>query len=290
MRILASLNPTTRAFFILLTIPCLWGMTFPLTHRVVEIYSPDLFIFWRFMFAILLLLPWMLFTLVSSKKISLAPIGFGLVLGILNSGIFLLQAASLKYLSAPRTAVLMSTMVLFVPLLSGIFGFGLPKKVDLIGAMICVFGIYILNGANITGFGYGDYLIIGSAFCAAISILVTEKASILCADTLQLTFYQIIFTIIIPCFEVGKQIIIPHDYNFWLSVSYCAIAATIIPLFLSLKYQRFVRSNVVSLIFNLESVTAVVFAWLFFHEHISRYMLLGSLIILFSVTLPALKR
>ena len=84
-----------KAYLILLTIPVMWGITFPLMHRIVADYAPSLFVFWRFILAALIMSPLFISTMIK-RKFNWGDVRYGLILGALNSGSFILQAMSLK--------------------------------------------------------------------------------------------------------------------------------------------------------------------------------------------------
>ncbi len=271
----------TRAFFILLSLPVLWGITFPLIHIVVTDYDPSLFVLWRFILAGAFLLPTFIFAFFQ-RRTSPIDARYGLIIGVINSGAFIMQAMALQHIGSSRTAFLSGMNVVMVPLLLPLFGLGHPKYVDLIAALLCMVGIYLISDANVLNFHFGDFLAICSALCIALGIIMTEKASAVTNNIKLLTFYQIIFTNFIPVAILREHIfILPRISIFWWGAIYCAIFGTVIPLFLQLKYQRFVGSSKVAIIFSLESVTATFCAWLI-GEHITLPVIIGGGIILTS--------
>lgn len=265
----------------------MWGITFPLIHEVVSNYSPSLFVLWRFILAALV----MLFPFIDAwrrRQFSRIDIGYGLAIGIVNSGAFVLQAQSLLYIDSARAAFLTGMNVVMVPLLLPFFALGRPKLIDLAAAVICLFGIYLISGADFRNFDDGDWLVIASALCIAIGIIITEKASLISKNLKLLTFYQIIFTTLLPFGVLGNQVmIIPHSQLFWWGAVYCAVIATALPLFLQLKYQKYVGSSKVAIIFSLEAVTATFCAWLA-GEKITANIISGGLIILASSLLGSI--
>ena len=113
-----------------------------------------------------------------------------------------------------------------------------PKFIEITAAIVCLTGIYIISNANLTGLSDGDLIVVSSAFCIALGIVVTEKVSIVSRDFKILIFYQLLFTCIAPTIILRSDLlIIPCDGFFWSVVFYCAILGTIMPLFLQLKYQ-----------------------------------------------------
>ena len=121
-----------------------------------------------------------------------------------------------------------------------------------------------------------------STVCIGLGIIIVEFAHKHSRSTQLFNFYQMIFTTMLPLGIVCvKGYPVPVSAGFWLSVSYCAVFATVIAFLLQVKYQPIVGASKTALIFSLESVFAAVFAW-FNGEEISRNILIGGGIILFS--------
>lgn len=276
------MTTTTKAFLMLLTVPMLWGVTFPLMHIVLAHMSVNLFVFWRFMLAGIFLLP-VLVVAYWRKSCTVNDLKFGIIIGLINSGTFVFQGMALQLEDSSRAAFLTGINVILVPLLLPIFGLGRPKANDLLAAIICIVGIYIISGAKIDSIGKADLLVLLSAVFIAIGIIFVEKASLLSKNLQLLTFYQIIFTSFAPMIILhGKVFNFPPTHIlFWWSLLYCAIFATVIPIFIQLKYQPVIGSSKAAIIFSLEAVAATFFAWLF-GETISMNILIGGSIILFS--------
>lgn len=278
------MNIKLKAFLILMTIPLLWGITFPLMHIVLANSSANLFVFWRFLLAGLVLLP-VLHLAISRKKARAVDFKYGLIIGLINSGSFVFQGMALQHEDSARAAFITGINVVMVPLLLPLFAMGRPKLAELIAAGLCLVGIYVISDAKFTELNYGDLLVLLSSICIALGIILVEKASKVSYSLKLLTFYQIIFTAVAPFMILKGQVFtFPIGQLFWWSLLYCAIFATVIPIFLQLKYQPVLGSSKSAIIFSLEAVFATFFAWLF-GEPISDNVILGGIIILFSAVM-----
>ena len=154
------MNRELKAYLILLTVPVMWGITFPLMHRIVADYAPSLFVFWRFMLAALIMSP-LFISAIIKRRLKWGDVRYGLILGLLNSGSFVLQAMSLKYMDSSRAAFLTGINVVMVPFLLPLFKMGRPKAIEIIAALFCLWGIYLISGAGLNGhFGRGELLVI----------------------------------------------------------------------------------------------------------------------------------
>lgn len=270
------------AHIMLLLVTILWGATLPIIHDFTKNDSSVLFVFLRFAIAAIIMLPFVY------RKINLADTGslkYGFILGVINSCIYLSQTIALKTLSSPHAAFLLSIYVILVPMLLPVFGFRAPKIVECIAALICLYGIYVLNGTKILTFKIGDVWIVVSAVLVAISMIIIATSAEKVKSILLFSFYQIIFSTFLPLIVLFcHPIVMPHTAGFWLSVGYCAIFATVIAFTLQLKYQSYVGASKAALIFSLEALFASSIAWLM-GETISRQTLIGGGIILFSIML-----
>ena len=271
---------TACAHMRLLLVTALWGATLPIIHDFDANYSSVLFVFLRFAIAAIVMFPFIY------RKINLSDMGslkYGFILGVINSCIYLFQTTSLKTISSPHAAFILSVYVILVPILLPIFGFRKPKIIECVAAIICLYGVYILNGTKISTLKIGDAWIIASAVSVAISMIIIAIAITKVKSILLFSFYQIIFSTFLPLIIlIYHPVTIPHTIGFWISVGYCALFATVIAFTLQLKYQSQVGASKAALIFSLEAVFASIIACLM-GETISMRIIVGGVIILLSV-------
>lgn len=273
------MNKQVHAYIMLLLVTVIWGATFPIIHNSVQNVSPIIFVVVRFGIAGLLLLP---FVWQQFKVRDFASLKYGIILGLINSGSFILQSMALKTVDSARTGFLTAIYIILVPLMLPLFGFRKPTIGECIAAIICLFGVYIISGAHISDLQIGDLLVIASALCIGLGLIVVEFANKHIRSSKLFNFYQIIFTTMLPLGITvvhGEQM--PTTLSFWLSVVYCAVFATVIAFLMQVKYQNVVGASKTALIFSLEAVFASVFAW-FNGELITKQIILGGAIILFS--------
>ena len=276
------MNKKLHAYLMLLLVTIIWGATFPVIHYSVQRANPLLFVLIRFAIAGVVLLCIMGKSLL---RRDIASLKFGVILGLVNGGTFVLQTTALQSIDSSRTAFLTATYIIMVPLLLPLFGFRKPTFGECSAALVCLFGVYIMSGASISGIQLGDLLVILSALFIAVGIIIVEYAAKYTKSNSVFNFYQIIFTTILPAIMLaGKHIVVPQTINFWLSVSYCAVFATAIAFLVQVKYQSVVGASKTALILSLESVFASIFAW-FSGEVITRQIIIGGGVILLSTIL-----
>lgn len=274
-----------KANLYLVMIAAFWGLTFPISHRVIQYISPSLFIFLRFSLAALCLLPMVIYNR-SDKRVVYA----GIVLGLLNSGTFLFQTIGLQYIDPARSAFITGMSVLFVPFLLPFFKLGFPKLVDIICALVCLLGLYILTGANLHQLNFGDFITMACAFCVAVTISFVQWVTHHIKSYGILNFYQVLFTIPVASLgtfhHAGWQNLFHPIVLFGLV--FCVIFATVMALHIQLKYQQHTTATMVALIFVLEPVFASIYSVLLGDASLRLPLIVGGAVIIFSLVIPAL--
>ncbi len=275
---------TTKADLMLLIATAFWGLTFPLMQVIITQIAPDVFVFYRFMVAALVFLPlvWLSF-----HKTSMRVLLIGILLGAFNSIIYICQTTGLQTIDAPRAAFITGASVVMVPFLLPLLRLGKPLTSDLFFAFLCLLGLFILTGASFHSLRSGDFWVLIGAVFNAIAIVTIQWITPKISQYRLLVFYQIAFTL-------PATILIGHHLNFAPIfnpivlgvVLFCGIFATSIAFFIQVKYQQHTSAPKAALIYALEPVFALVFAWLISHNGLSIHTLIGGTIMLLSIALP----
>jgi len=282
------MKPLVKANIYLVLVTVMWGLTFPLIREAVSYIHASTFVFIRFGLAAICFLP---FAYANFRKSSKALLIAGLALGVLNSGIYIFQTTGLETISASRSAFITGSNVLFVPFLLPLFQLGRPRKIDIISALICLLGLYILTGSNLHGISRGDLWTLASALCYAVSVVFVQWVSPRLKGYSLLTFYQILFAVpIAAIISAGNGFSGIFHIKVLIAVLFCSIVATIIGLYLQMKYQQYTTATRAALIFSLEPVFASIFAYFINGDPITSHMLLGGGVVLLSIIIPVLAR
>lgn len=256
----------------------LWGLTFPVIKNAVSVVAPTTFVTLRFALAALVLLP---FIVSAFKQNSFKILGAGIILGLLNSCVYLTQTIGVQTIDAAQAAFIVGTMVVFVPFMAPWFHLGKTHKIDVIAALICLLGLFIFTGFALH-FKIGSAWCLISALSTALGIVflqfITKKPWI---SLPLLAFYQILFTIPIPA-VLSVHADYHHIFTLYamIGILFCAIFATSIALLLQTKYQHFVNPTKATLIYALEPVFAMGFARMINQEQITLLMIIGGSIML----------
>ena len=76
------------------------------------------------------------------------------------------------------------------------------------------------------------------------------------------------------------------DKDVIMAMVYCCALATILVLYLQIRFQKDTTATSAALIFSLEPVFASVIAYAFNNEALTSRMVLGGVLILFSIIIP----
>lgn len=277
----------TKANLNLLIVAILWAGTFPIIKDAVAAIDPYSFVSIRFLLAALLFL---LFIVKKAPSFDKKLIISGIILGVLNAISYTTQTIGLQYISASRSAFITGICVVIVPLIAVIFKIERFSILNILAALFCLFGLYILTGSNIEHVSYGDILTLICALAVASSIVFLQYISASVTDYKSLCFYQILFTAPLPgviALKVGHISNIFH-LTVLFAFFYCILFATIFTLFLQTKYQKYTTATSAALIFSLEPVFASILSVFINGETITRNIIIGGAVMLASVILPEL--
>tara|TARA_R110000868_G_scaffold410505_4_gene698812 strand:+ start:43697 stop:44560 length:864 start_codon:yes stop_codon:yes gene_type:complete len=277
-----------KAILILIFVTAMWGLTFPLIHNAMQDIGPFAFVFVRMVLATIGFLP---FVFKRFRNTNSLLFWGGLLLAILNTVTYLFQSEGLETISASRSAFITGTNVILVPLLAPLFRFGRPKIYEVIAALFCMLGLYILTGESVSHISVGDIWTFGCALLYALTILTLQIISKRCKDNTLLGFYLTAFGMLVPAaFLYHSDFQHVFSPAVIIALLFCAFIATALVNYLMTHYQQHVSVTKVAVIYALEPVFATVFSVLIEHEHLNYQIYVGGGVIFFSILLPDLIR
>lgn len=279
------MKASTKANLYLLFIAAIWGATFPLIRNAIAHIDPILFVFLRFGIAALLMLPlvWR-----SLREVSLFLLFECLLYGVITAFAYITQTIGLETINSAQSAFITTIYVILVPFLGVLFKLGKLSVVDVICSLICLTGIYILTGADFE-LNTGEWWTLIGAILFAIQIVYLQRISLQTKNYQLLTFYQLLFTT--PAafvFSYGSSYQSLTNINVIIGLIFCAIIATIVVFSIQTKYQKYTTPAKAALIFALEPVFASIFGFIINGEKLTSAIIYGGLLILTSITLPAI--
>jgi drug/metabolite transporter (DMT)-like permease len=211
-------------------------------------------------------------------------LGFVLFLGIS------FQQTGLLYTTASNGGFITGLYVIMVPAL----GFLMWRKKTGIwsvsGSILATIGLYFLSFDSDHKTGYGDILILVSAFFWAYHVLLVSKF-VSKVDPLKIAFIQFItcslFSFIALCFKenIDVSMITRSSY----SLLYTGILSSGVALTLQIVGQKKAPPTHASIIMSLECVFAAIGAWLILGELLSIKAIVGCIVMLSGMLISQVK-
>lgn len=281
------MTSSVRTDLLFLVFAILWGASYPLTQSAIGTINPYLFVFLRFSIAALIMLPF----IKNDLKINVIPwVKIGVMLGILNTGIYTFETLSLKHTSVAKSAFILGSNVIIVPLLAQIFRISKLTSLEILSASVFLIGLYILTGSQFDHLNYGDMLAFFGAIAIALSITYLQHITRSDFNPILLTFFQLVFTCPIPflMYILEHPASVEFSFNLILVIGFCGIFATTLPLLGQIKFQQYTTAAQTASIFALEPIFACLFAYLLYSDKITSEIIVGGVIMLLSTLFPML--
>jgi drug/metabolite transporter (DMT)-like permease len=267
-------NTRTRAELYLLSITLIWGSTFVITKGMLHHVSPFLYTGLRFTGAAILL---GFFAWRSVATASRSSIVNGGILGLLLFVGFILQTIGLQYTSASKSAFITGMLVVLTPICQIVIERRPPQLGNLIGIAFVTFGLYFLTSPEGSQFNIGDLLTLGCALCFALYIVYLDIFSQE-HSSVQLAFYQSLVSGLLAFLGVFlyEDVVWNPDPQLLGALAYLTVFATLVALFVQVKYQKDTTPTRAAVIFSVEPVFAALMAYLFANEVLGVSGILGG--------------
>jgi len=272
-----------KAEFILLLVTMSWGLSFPLIKLTLDIVSPVLFNFIRFSLTLFL------FYIIFYKKIKnvkFVDLKYGFILGIFMIFGFVFQTLGLQYTTASKSAFITGTALIFIPFIQLIVLKTKPKYFILIGAFIVLIGLYILSEAFQFILNVGDALTILCALFFAIHIVLLDKYSnisnvnfLIFGQFIASTFFCMFFTLLYEHF-ILDEIRFSINPIVLLTLFVTVIFSTLLGIIFMTKFQRLTTPLRAGIIYNMESIFALIFAYFILKEFMNSNQISGAVIMI----------
>ena len=278
-----KLSPQYKAEFLIFFVSITWGLSFPLVKIGLDYSSPIFYVFVRF------LITTIIFCVIyfnKLKDIKLKDFYFGAFIGIFLFIGYVTQTIGLKYTSASNTAFITGTNIVFLPFVQLLIIKTRPKFENILGIIIVTIGLYFLANLQGLNFNKGDFFALLCAIAYAFYIVYLDKYSKK-TDFLSMTFGMFLGTTILALiFSIFLEGVIYSDIKFELNLILIvtillnSIFANYIGLYISLKYQKDTTPVRAGLIYNMEQIFAVFFAYILISEIMSFKQVVGALIMI----------
>ena len=264
----------------LLSVSAAWGFAFVVMKDAIERQTVNNFLFSRFVLAVVVML------LIRPQCIKL--FNKDLLVRASTAGLFLgagyiLQTLGLARTGAAITGFITGLYVVFTPLIAAVV---LKARITLVtwgcvGVATVGLALLSLQGWSI---GFGELLVLGSAFAFAAHIIALGKWSS-GRDAYAMTVVQLamcaLLTGLASLFEGGYQL--PPDRGVWATVIFTAVACTAVAFVIQTWSQAHMSTTKVAVILTMEVVFAAIFAILFGGETLTPQKAIGGVLVVIAM-------
>jgi len=283
------MRKTRPAGIILLLITAIiWGSSFVAQSIGMEKVDAFTFTGIRTLLGVIILIPVTL-SINRGFDLSRKTLTAGLALGIVFSLAQNFQQFAFYYSTSGKIAFITAFYMFFVPLISVIF---LKKKVPLmvwVSVVLGLIGLFFLciDPKDLTSFNPGDILALICAVFYSVQIILIDRFLAQGISGVQLSLMEfivgsVISLILMFIFEhpVIGDIMAASPALLYSGIMSCGIAYT-----LQIVGQKYTNPVVASILMCLESVFAVIAAWLILHEQMSSREACGCIIMFIAIIL-----
>ena len=259
-----------------------WGLSFVSMKILLGYYPACWILFLRFTAGSALI--YLFFHKRINKNFS-AAFKPGVILGFLLFAALAVQTVGLKYIGGGRSAFISATYVLIVPLLIWAFKKIFPGFVTLGAACLCVLGMYLLTGDEMSGtFNFGDFLTIVCAFTFAVQVILIGKytkgndpITLSLTEFISLAFFALVYSLI---FETRGDFI---NIESLPELSFTIILCTFGCYMIQICAQKYVNPARATIIMSLESVFGLISGVILLGESVTFRSGFGCVLIFIAV-------
>lgn len=269
-----------------------WGTSFIATKFALEELSPLMIIFFRLVFAIILLS----IIAISTKKdfsIKFKSHGWIILLAVIASFHLWIQVTGLQYTTATNTGWIIGTSPVFMAILGFIFFKENLTLLKISGIVIAFAGLLLLlSNGDISKLNFlthkGDYLILVSAFTWSVYSIINKKITINYPPLMTILFLFVMMAIIIGPFTINNeyfQATLHLSFKAWGAVLFLGIFCSGISYVLWSQALSEMEATKTGAFLYFEPFVTVISAWVLLNENITSMIIVSGLIIMFGVYL-----
>ncbi|MFG3050130.1 DMT family transporter [Kitasatospora sp. NPDC048239] len=212
----------------------------------------------------------------------------GALLGLVLSGIFLLETYGAVHTSATNAGLIISLTMVFTPLAESGLGRTSPPRAFLAAAGLSVLGIALLTGGGgLKAPSLGDLLMLGAALVRTVHVLTMSRIpAIRGTDSLAATWVQLatataVFAVVTP-FAGPAPWTVAASYgpSQWAWLLHLALLCTLFAFFVQMWAVRTTSPSRVSLLLGTEPLWAAVFGITLAGDHLGPLALFGAVLVL----------
>lgn len=280
--------PRPLATLLLLITTMLWGLAFTAQKSGMAEIGPLTFAATRYCLGTLVILP-LVFWELRRHRVHLTRRDWGLtvILCLAFFGGVYLQQAGLVTTTVTNGGFLTSLYVLFVPLIALAWFRHGPHPIVWVSMPIAVIGVYLLNGGHLDRFNFGDVMVIASAVCWAVQVLLI---GMLARSTgLPITLSVLCFAATAVLSGIGSLAFeaptLAGIGTSWVELLYAGVLATAVAFTLQAVAQQYVPAANAAIILSAESLFAALGGALVLGERLPAVGYVGAALIFCAIIL-----
>ena len=215
------------------------------------------------------------------QKLLLGSVLCGLALSIGS----IVQQIAMLTVPVAKAGFLTTLYVLFVPIITLLFGKKIPLKVW-IGIAMALFGLYLLSMAGNLALGIGEIFLILAAFLFAIHIIIIGHFSTR-VDPVRLSCGQLLiggFATVIPMIVIERPTIV-SILAAYIPLLYTGIFSSCVAYTLQIFAQKEANPTIAGMLLSLESVFAALAGYLILHQVLNTRELIGCVVIFIAIVI-----
>lgn len=215
------------------------------------------------------------------KKVNRAMLFAGVRMGIALFFEFFFFTVGIQYTSASKSSFIIASYIILLPVAYLVIRRKLPKRSDVLSAVICMAGLCLIMADNLHGMNLGDFLSLLCAVAYAVHVVYSAEYAKK-YDTKLLNLIQIATSAVLSIVAA----LILGDFGGGITqipvgaLLYLAVICTIMPYFLCLIGMKYVSTTTSGILLSFESVFATILAVIMLHERLYWQLVVGGIIIL----------
>ena len=218
------------------------------------------------------------------QKLLLGSVLCGLALSVGS----IVQQIAMLTVPVAKAGFLTTLYVLFVPIITLLFGKKIPLKVW-IGIAMALFGLYLLSMAGNLALGIGEIFLILAAFLFAIHIIIIGHFSTR-VDPVRLSCGQLLiggFATVIPMIVIERPTIV-SILAAYIPLLYTGIFSSCVAYTLQIFAQKEANPTIAGMLLSLESVFAALAGYLILNQVLNTRELIGCVLIFIAIVIAQL--
>ncbi len=268
----------TLAVLALFVATIFWASAYLFVKQVVDVMSPYYLLAFRYIAAAVVIV---LIAIPRLKHMTKDLFKSGILMGIALFVEFLTFTVGLKYTTASRSSFIVAGYIIILPFVYMLIRRKVPKKQELLAALICMVGIALILFGGGGSLNKGDIITIFCAISYAFHIVLggkfAKKYDGILLNVVQITTTAVLATITALFSGNPPEVVTGGQIG---SILYLAIGATIIPYLLCLFGQKYVSTTTSGIVLSFESVVATALSIFFLQDRIGVQFVIGGILVI----------